>query len=270
VALVTGAGRGLGRAYARALASAGAAVALAARTAEQLAETAALIGRDGGRAAAFPADTADPAQVTALVAAAAERFGPIDLLVNNAGTSGALGRFDENDPSEWWRTLEVNVRGPMLCSHAVLPSMLARGRGRIVNVSSGAGNQAWRLASAYATSKAALTRLSENMAADLAGTGVSVFAISPGLVRTAMVEDALHGADTPAPIVEQFRASIAEGRNVPPERSAALVLTLASGAADALSGHFVSVSHDLAALVKRADEVRREGHHLLRLRLPPA
>ncbi|HEU5319133.1 MAG TPA: SDR family oxidoreductase [Chloroflexota bacterium] len=268
VALVTGASRGLGRVYAQALARAGAAVALNARSADQLAETASLIERDGGRAATFPADAADPAQVAALVSAVADHFGPIDLLVNNAGTSGSLAPFADIDPADWWRTLEVNLRGPMLCARAVLPSMLALCRGRIVNVSSGAGNQAWPLASAYATSKAALTRLTENLAAELRDTGVAVFAISPGIVRTAMVEGALHQSAAPA-IAEQFRTAIAEGRAVPPERSAALVLTLASGAADPLSGHFIWVGHDLAALLARAEEVRRDALHLLRLRPLP-
>src|SRR5438445_186931 len=137
IALVTGGGRGIGRAIALRLARDGWSVVITARSADQLAETVALAA--GIRITAIAADVTQPDEVTQLVSQA----GAVDLLVNNAGTGGPFGPFWENDPDEWWRCLEVNLRGPMLCCRGVLPGMIERRRGRIVNVVSGAGCQAF-------------------------------------------------------------------------------------------------------------------------------
>ena len=270
VALVTGGGRGLGRAYARALATAGAAVAVAARSADQLVETVGLIEEAGGRAVAVPADVADRPAVEALVAEVERRLGPVDVLVNNAGVGGPLGPFAAADPEAWWRCLEVNLRGPALCARAVLPGMLARGRGRIVNVTSGAGNGARPHLAAYVVSKAALTRLTEVLAAETQGRGVAVFALNPGLVRTALAEGAAQQTDAPE-IAQVFRQWFADGVDIPAERSAALLVQLAGGGADALSGRYLSSGDDspgddLGALVARSEEIARDGRYTLRLR----
>src|SRR5262249_43251371 len=119
----------------------------------------------------------------------------VDLLVNNAGVGGPVGPLAEADPDAWWRCLEVNLRGPLLCSRAVLPGMLARRRGRLVNVASGAGPRAIPNLSAYVTGKAALIRLTENLAAEVKQYGVRVFAVQPGTVRTAMAEAVLNSAE---------------------------------------------------------------------------
>jgi NAD(P)-dependent dehydrogenase (short-subunit alcohol dehydrogenase family) len=97
--------------------------------------------------------------------------GPVDVLVSNAAQAGPIGPVAATDPDQWWRTLEVNLRGPLYCARAALPGMLTRRRGRIVNVSSGAGFAAWPMLSAYVVSKAALFRLSENLAAETRGHG---------------------------------------------------------------------------------------------------
>ena len=142
VALVTGGARGLGRVYALALAEAGAVVAVAARSADLLAETVTEIEAAGGRAVAVPTDVAHRPAVDALVAEVERRLGPVDVLVNNAGIGGPFGPFADTDPDAWWRCLEVNLRGPALCARAVLPGMLLRRRGRIINVTSSLGNGA--------------------------------------------------------------------------------------------------------------------------------
>ncbi len=139
VALVTRGGGGLGRAFALALARAGAGVAVTARTAELLAETADLVERGGGRALAIPGDVSAPDAVSRVVSTAESQLGPIDILVNSAGVVGPLGDDWHADPGEWWRTFEVNVLGSFRCAREVLAGMVARRRGRIVNVSSGAG-----------------------------------------------------------------------------------------------------------------------------------
>ena len=136
VALVTGGGRGFGRAFALELAKAGAAVGITARTQSQLDETLKLVEASGGQAIAFSADVTDKNAMAKVVARLEERFGSVDILVNNAGVVTPLGYDWEVDADEWWQTLNINVNGPYICIRAVLPSMMARGKGRIINISS--------------------------------------------------------------------------------------------------------------------------------------
>src|SRR5262249_24477982 len=188
VAVVTGAGRGIGRAVALAFARAGAKVAALARTRSEIEETAALIQKSG-TVQAFAVDVTDASGVRCAMETIEAALGPVDVLVNNAGQLGRIGPFVDSDPDEWWRVLDVNVRGPMLCARAVLPGMVARGRRRIVNIDSGV--QPYPYLSAYGTSKTALVRLSETLAAETRARGVHVFAVGPGTTRTAMSEHSL-------------------------------------------------------------------------------
>jgi NAD(P)-dependent dehydrogenase (short-subunit alcohol dehydrogenase family) len=199
-----------------------------------------------------------------MVAAAEEVIGPVDLLVNNAGQFGPVGPLAATDPDKWWQVLEVNLRGPLYCARAVLPGMLARGHGRIVNVSSGAGFAAIPMLSAYVVSKTALYRLSENLAAETRGHGVKVFAIDPGLVRTAISESALSCGE---PSIDQwFTDAFANQEDISPESAATLVVYLASGAADVLSGRNIDVSDDVTQMVARAAEIEQRDLHVLRER----
>jgi NAD(P)-dependent dehydrogenase (short-subunit alcohol dehydrogenase family) len=246
VVLVTGAGRGIGRAIALGLSGAGASVAVCARSQDEVARTTADIAERNGHALAVRADVSDRHNVEHMVALVQAEMGPVDLLVNNAGRSGRYQALAASDPDDWWRTMEVNVRGPLYCSCAVLPGMLARGHGRIVNVSSHAGFAAWPMMSDYAVSKLALLRLTENLAAETKGQGVHVFAVVPGVVRTAMTEDALTCGE---PSIEQFfQWAFDSGLDAPAGATAELVAYLASGAADALSGRYVSAAKGLAGL----------------------
>src|SRR2546427_10585418 len=133
VALVAGAGRGLGRAFAIGLAGAGARVAAVARSTDQIAETVTLIEAGGGTAIALRADVSDPAAVRRMADEARARLGPIDLLINNAGSGGPFGPTWQADPVEWWRCFEINMRGPFLCCREIVPQMVAAGQGRIIN-----------------------------------------------------------------------------------------------------------------------------------------
>jgi NAD(P)-dependent dehydrogenase (short-subunit alcohol dehydrogenase family) len=252
VALVTGGGRGIGRAIAEALAAAGAAVAVVARSEGQVAEAVESLRRSGARAVAIPADVSDPASVERMAREVERALGPLDLLVNNAGVAGPLGPIAENDPAEWWRCQEVNLRGPFLCARAVLPGMIARRRGRIVNVASGAGTWAIPYLSAYVVSKTALIRLTEVLAAEVAAHGVSAFAIEPGTVRTAMAEHALQ-SEGGRRWLPWLGAIFDEGRDVPAAVAARLVLLLASGRADPLSGRFFTVADDVLGLAARGE-----------------
>ncbi|HCU95686.1 MAG TPA: hypothetical protein DHU96_24410 [Actinobacteria bacterium] len=264
VALVTGAGRGVGRAIALALGDAGATVAACARSKDDVTAVAGEIAGRRGHALAFRCDVTERHEVEGMVAAVQDTLGPVDLLVSNAGQFGPVGPLAATDPDEWWQALEVNLRGPLYCARAVLPGMLARGRGRIVNVSSSAGLAATPMLSAYAVSKTALYRLSENLAAETRGHGVAVFTINPGLVRTAMSEAALSCGE---PSVEQwFAGAFASQQDVPADFAATLVVYLASGAADALSGRIIRVSADVAQLVARAAEIEAHDLYVLRER----
>jgi NAD(P)-dependent dehydrogenase (short-subunit alcohol dehydrogenase family) len=265
VALVTGGGRGIGRAAAQALAAAGATVAVAARSGDQLEETVALIEGAGRRALAVPTDVTDRMAVARLVAAVEARLGPVDLLVNGAGAARVLGPLWETDPDAWWTEATVNLRGPLLCAHAVLPGMVARGRGRIVNLVSGAVYRPIPNFSAYVVSKTALARLTENLARETAAHGVAVFALIPGTVRTAMSEHLLESPEGRR-WLGWFREAFDAGRDVPMARPIELLLTLASGRADALSGRVLSVHDDLRAALRQTEVVERDQLYALRVR----
>lgn len=268
VALITGGGRGLGRAYALALAQAGMAVAVTARTEVELQATVQQIEQDGGRALAIPADVTDAKAIAHLVATVERQLGPIDLLVNNAGIARAFALIAEVGEEEWWRELEVNLRGPFLCARGVLPSMIARQRGRIINVASRGGLIVFERASAYCVSKAALIRLSQFLAAETKEHGLAVFAIHPGTVRTPMNEY-MRTAEIVrqrAPLIQQNRQQLyEEDAYAPIEQSMDLILLLASGKADVLSGRFISVDDDVNALVRRIEEIQRADLYTLQL-----
>jgi NAD(P)-dependent dehydrogenase (short-subunit alcohol dehydrogenase family) len=270
VALVTGGGRGIGRVIALSLAAAGASVAVLARSADQVSATAALIDASGAHAMPLTADVTDLQAVEDAVERIERWLGPVDLLVNNAAVSGPIGPLWEVDADEWMRTMDVNVRGTYICARAVLPSMVARRRGRIINLASNAGIHRWPQVSAYAISKSAVIKFTENLAVELKRTGVAVFALHPGTVTAGLTEQLL-GADVPddsptGRVASWFRLQFAEGRGVPPERAGELVVTLASGRADGLSGRYLTAYDDVEELIGRAGDIQRDDLRTLRLR----
>jgi 3-oxoacyl-[acyl-carrier protein] reductase len=245
VALVTGGGRGIGAGIARELADAGMKVAVSSRTREEIEEVARKIG-----GLAVVADVSSPGDAEAMVAEVERGLGPIDLLVNNAGVAHWGDKAWEDEPEDWWRVFEINLLGAFLVSRAVIPGMIERGRGRIVNTGSGAGYLPGLATTAYGASKAALYRLGEGLALQLEPYGIPVFTISPGLVRTAMNEDRF---PENAPWT-------------PPELAPRLVRVLASGRADKLSGRYIHAEHDdVEDLIRRADEVVENDLNAIRL-----
>jgi NAD(P)-dependent dehydrogenase (short-subunit alcohol dehydrogenase family) len=262
VAIVTGAGRGIGQAVAEALARAGAAVAVAARTAGEIESVAAGISRTGGTALAVPTDVTDPDAVSQLAETCARAFGPASLLVSNAGAWTHVGPAWDGDADAWWRDVEVSLRGSFLCARAVLPAMLERRCGRIINVSSYAGASTRPYMSAYASAKAAVLRFTDSLAAELDETGVTVFAVAPGFARTSLVEDIARSE-----LGQRYLPELGErGDEVDPMRTARLVVDIASGRLDALSGRFLHALDDIDALLLRSDEIRRRDLYVLRLR----
>jgi len=243
VALVTGGGRGIGANIARELAAAGMRVGVSARTREQVEAVAAQIG-----GLAVLVDVADADSVHGMVDQVERELGPIDLLVANAGV-GINDVAWEVDPDDWWRVFEVNVLGVHLCCSAVIPGMLARGRGRIAITGSGAAYLPGATATAYPASKAAVCRYAETLATDLAGR-IPVFLFSPGLVRTGLTGHVPEDAPW-----------------TPPELAPRLVRELAAGKLDRLAGRYIHAEHDdTDDLAARADEILAEDLNAIRLR----
>lgn len=263
VAIVTGSGRGIGRAIAQALAGMGAAVTVTARSGEQLADTVALIAAAGGRAIALVADVTDQRAVERVVAETEHQLGPVDLLVNNAGVAGPLGPLWEIAPEVWWRGVEIHLYGTVLYARAVLPGMVQRQRGRIINVAS-VGARPLAYGSSYGCAKTAQVYLTETLAAETQAHNIRVFAIHPGLVRSGMTEEVMQSA-AGQQWLPQYQRRFAAGEDVPPERAAQLVTFLASGQGDGLSGRFLSVTDDVAELARRAEDIQRQNLYVLRL-----
>ena len=266
IGIVTGAARGLGRAFALGLAGAGMSVAITDQRGDELSETLKLLETSGGKGVAVAADVSDPAEIPGLIRSVEQKLGAVDLLVNNAALAGPAGPTWESDSEAWWRCQEVNLRGPFLCCHAVLPGMIARKRGRIINVASAAGTVSVPYLSAYVTSKAALIRFTETLAFEVRPHGVSVFAMHPGAVQTPMNEELL--ATAPRQWLPWLEYIFQQGQDQTPEPGTNLVLFLASGKADSLSGRMFMVPDDPAELVSRADEIRQKDLYTLRLRHP--
>jgi 3-oxoacyl-[acyl-carrier protein] reductase len=240
IALVTGGGRGIGASIARELADAGMHVTVTGRTPEQIE---AVAGEIGGRA--LVGDVSKREDVERWFA----EVGELDLLVNNAGIAIWESNAWEIDTDEWWHVFEVNILGVYLCCRTVIPGMLERGSGRIVNVASGSAYLPGTSSTAYSASKAAVHRFSETLAEQLKGR-IPVFSISPGLVRTEMTES--FGDDAPW---------------TPPELAPRLVRALASGRLDKLAGRYLHAEHDdIDDVAARADEIVADDLNAIRLR----
>ena len=270
VAIVTGGSRGIGLAIGQAFASEGTAVALVARSETAVRTASETIQAAGGRAMPLPADVTDQRAVERVVEETVRRFGPVDLLINNAGSASAVGPIWEVAAETWWHDVTTNLLGTFLCSQAVLPGMIARHHGRIINVVSAFGiftgpeSTPSPYASAYSSSKAAVMVLTHSLATMTQPHGVRVFGLRPGFVRTALLEE---GARSPAgkQWVPEIQALLDSGRLFPAELAARWVTFLASGEADDLSGRVLSVTYEMDTLVERSDEIQREGKYALRL-----
>jgi NAD(P)-dependent dehydrogenase (short-subunit alcohol dehydrogenase family) len=186
VALVTGASRGLGEGAARALAAAGASVMLVARDGKLVAEVAASIAQDRGRTQAAACDVSDYAAVQSIVTQTEASLGPVDILVNNAGVIEPIAEVATSDPAVWADSISINLGGAYYVLRAVLPGMLERGGGTIVNVSSGAAYRPLEGWSAYCAGKAGLAMLTRSVALETTGKGIRIFGFSPGTIDTDM------------------------------------------------------------------------------------
>jgi 2-hydroxycyclohexanecarboxyl-CoA dehydrogenase len=234
VAVVTGAGSGIGRAIAVQLAEDGAALSVWDLNRAGAEETVAMIERAGGRAIACAMDASAEGAIAEAVARTRAELGPVTILVNNAGITGFCA-FLDIAVETWDRMIEVNLRGPFLCTRAVLPDMLAAGWGRIVNISSSSAQTGASRMAHYAASKGGVIGFTKGLAIELAAKGITVNNIPPGFVDTPM----LRGSPVD---IELAAAAAPMKRPGKPEDIAAACSYLVSEAANYVTGHTLSVN----------------------------
>lgn len=246
-ALVTGAARGIGAEIARGLAADGARVTLLGRDAGRLQALAdSLADAVGGSARIAVADVADAAAVVRAFDAAAAAFGPITVLVNNAGQAESAPLLKTTD-TLWAQMIAVNLTGTFLCSRAALPGMLASGWGRIVNIASTAGQRGYAYVAAYSAAKHGVVGLTRSLALEVAKRGVTVNAVCPGYTETDILRDSIANVvaktgRSEAEARAQFAAGNPQGRIVQPAEVADAVRWLCGPGAAAITGQTVSVS----------------------------
>ena len=238
VVMVTGAAQGLGEAIALHFAERGASVVAADVNVEGAQRCVAGIEESGGRAIAIKADVTSRADVEAMVARVLEEFGGVDVLVNNAGFT-ETHPFIEEDEAYWDRVIAINLKGPILCSRAVLDSMIERKRGKIVNVGSDAGRVGTLGQSVYAAAKGGVIAWTKSLAREVARYKISVNCVCPGPTDTPLL------ADQSEKVIEAMKRQIPFRRVALPDEIAAAILFLASGGADYITGQVLSVSGGL-------------------------
>jgi 3-oxoacyl-[acyl-carrier protein] reductase len=276
VTLITGGGRGIGAAVAQAFARAGADLVLLSRTASEVQHVAEETESLGVKALPLVADVSCYQDVERAVSAALSKFGRIDILINSAGIYGPIGLLIENDIESWQRTIQINLMGTVFCLHAVLPHMISRRKGVVINFSGGGAVSPFPRFSAYSTSKAAVVRLTETVAAEVREFNIRVNAIAPGPVNTGLLDQVLEAGERAG---KEFLAKAREQKETggtPPEKGAELAVFLASHEADGITGRLISaVWDDWKSLPQHAEQLedspmftlrRIDGRHFTEVR----
>jgi NAD(P)-dependent dehydrogenase (short-subunit alcohol dehydrogenase family) len=243
--IVTGAGSGIGRATALAFAAEGARVVVADLNADGAAEVVKEIEKAGGSAVAVTGDLSEQAVVDRVTATAVERFGGVDVLVNNAGIMDRMSAVAEGSDAEWERVIRVNLTAPFLLTRAVLPHMLAAGKGAVVNTASEAGLRGSAAGAAYTASKHGIVGLTKSLAVMYRDKGIRTNAIAPGGTKTGITVDLEAGAHGPA-VLGAYMGNI--GRPAEAEEQAAAIVFLASDAASNINGVILPVDNGWAAV----------------------
>jgi NAD(P)-dependent dehydrogenase (short-subunit alcohol dehydrogenase family) len=244
-ALITGASQGLGKEIAKQFLAEGAKVTICARDAKLLEETRAELAGGDRQIAARACDVSSESEVNALVQFAEDKFGPIDILVSNAGIYGPMGPSETVDWRDWTRTIEINLYGVLLPCRALIPKFKQTRRGKILILSGGGATAPLPFISAYAASKAAVVRLMETLAEELREYAIDVNAIAPGAMNTRLLDEAL--AAGPERLGEAcYRRLLKqqESGGVPPQKAASLAVYLASAESSGITGKLISAHWD--------------------------
>jgi 2-hydroxycyclohexanecarboxyl-CoA dehydrogenase len=243
-ALVTGGGRGIGRAIALGLAQEGAQVAVLDILADNAAAVAREIEATGVKALALTADLTKRAQVERAIADTLAQFGQIDILVNNAGWD-RMEMFLDSEEDTWDKIIAINFKGMLYVCKAALPSMVARGQGKVISIASDAGRAGSTGEAVYAGTKGAIIAFSKTMAREMARHKITVNVVCPGLTETPLLQGIREQSPKTEKVIEAVTRAIPLGRVGQPEDIAGAVVYLASPAADFVTGQTLSVSGGL-------------------------
>jgi len=269
VSLITGGSRGIGKAIATAFAKEGSSLLLASRTKSELEAAKQELENFTSRIEIFPADVSKAEETGGLVDFALEKFGTIDVLVNCAGIYGPIGFVTDIDTERWIEAIDINLGGTFLCIRAVLPTMMANKRGKIINLSGGGATAPFPRFSAYSASKAAVVRLTETLAEEIKEYNIDINAIAPGPVNTRLVEQVLEAGEAAGKdfLVKSIRQK--EEGGVPPERVAQLAVFLASSESDGLTGRLISLLWDnWQEIPRHLDEIMSSDVYTMRRIVP--
>lgn len=251
VAIVTGGSKGIGKEIALKLLSSGSKVSICARTLSDIDKLVSEYGNNG-QLIGFEVDVTSTRFVKLMIEETEKKFGPVDILINNAGI-GSAGKYWEMEFESIWKTIEVNLKGPMLFSYYILPAMIKNKKGLIVNIGSYAGIRPIPSAIPYSISKAGLVRLSDSLAELVSEYNINVFTVSPGLVLTDMTKE-----------VEAFKNLPADQWS-PIEKIAKLILRLTKNDVNSLNGRFFHVNDDIELIIKRKEEIKDKNLFTLTL-----
>lgn len=243
--IITGGGRGIGKAIAIAFAREGASLVLASRTRPELeAARREITDSFDTTVEILPADVSRPVEVKKLADHALKRLGTVDVLVNCAGIYGPIGLATESDSRKWLQAVRINLFGTFLCSRAVLPEMMKKKRGKIINLSGGGAVSPFPRFSAYSASKAAVVRLTETLAEEFREYNIDINAIAPGGVNTRLLDEVLAAGEAAGKDFLQKSVRQKEEGGTSPEKPAELAVFLASSRSDGLTGRLLSAVWD--------------------------
>jgi NAD(P)-dependent dehydrogenase (short-subunit alcohol dehydrogenase family) len=244
ITIITGGSGGIGKAIAAAFAREGASLVLVSRTGAELEKIRRELAGSGPAAEIFPADVSREEDVRGLLDFTLGKFGTVDILVNCAGIQGPIGLITEIDEKDWLEAIKINLYGTFLCIKAVLPVMMGKKYGKILNFSGGGAVSPRPRFSAYSTAKAGVVRLTETLAGELKEYHIGIHAIAPGAVNTKMLEQVLAAGEAAGK--EEMAKALKQKREggVPPLKVAELAVFLASDRSDGLSGRLISLPWD--------------------------
>lgn len=264
VSIVTGAGRGIGKAIAKRFAEEGSIVVLAARSVDEVNNTLKEIKEKGGEGISIKTDISKTNDVNNLVNQVIERFSKVDILVNNAGVIKPIAPIHMVKTDEWEDHIKINIFGTFYCLKAVLPHMISKNYGKIINMSGGGAFNAMPNFSAYGASKAAIVRITEIAAAEVKDCNISVNAIAPGPIKTKITNDILESGDMAGIEYERAKDVVEKGGSSL-DKVTQLAVFLASDESDGLSGKTISAKwDDLDYIKKNIPEIQKSDKYTMK------